>query len=186
MIRLGYGAVTLGAAELQQWFFVRSLLSSTDLPVVCTNIEMLVDEDWVPVGQRTLLIEVNGLRILPGLEADRRAAASLRDDADIIVLLAHINSAALSTYADELPDDDIILGGHQPRSMDGPELASGTIVNCSRVRGMTMAVTKMSVSSENEIVAFGGTNVQIDEHCPEDSVIAADADQVYRMCLGWR
>ena len=201
MVRTGYHAVTLGELELGQWDLVDSLLNNTALPVVCTNVEALRDGQWLPVGERYRLLEINGIRVgilgvigptqlspavirtagdrvrlLPPEEAVRAAVAEIRERTDIIVLLAHLDPQAMEQYAASLADVDVILGGHMTLPDTGPLLSTHAILNRGSTRGQLMAVTRVILSPDGRVVDFGGLNVTLDPALPEDPGVAQAAE----------
>lgn len=197
MERRGYDAVTLGELELGQWDLAESLLTHTELPVVCTNVEQLVGAEWLPVGQRHLITEVSGVKIgilsvigenqlsdhfleksgnrirrLPPMETTREVAALLREKADIVVLLAHLDPKAMEQYASTLSNVDAILGGHVTKKDEAPILVDDVIINRSGTRGQHIACTRLIISPQNKIVDFGGLNVTLKPDLPEDPAVA--------------
>ncbi|MCK4302962.1 MAG: hypothetical protein KAY24_01850 [Candidatus Eisenbacteria sp.] len=197
MERLGYAAVTLGEREFIEWTLAESLLTSRDLPVVCSNVERLVGDDWVPVGSRYQIAEVNGvrfgimsvitgdhitdrvidsaggrIRVLPPMETTREVAALLRQKADVVVLLGYLNSPLLEEYAATFEDVDVIVGGHMTRNKKKPYLVGSTIVNLSGTRGQHIGVTQLTITPKNELVKIDGENVTFTKDYPENPAVA--------------
>jgi 2',3'-cyclic-nucleotide 2'-phosphodiesterase (5'-nucleotidase family) len=222
MQRLGYDAVTLGELELRQWSLTDSLLQqATTLPLVTTNIERRVGDDWTPLGARCRLVDVDGvrvgfisvlpegrtsayaleqtkgvLRLLPALETTREVARLLkggsldgsgrsigkdearrlaREKADILVLIGYLDKQGMETYADSIPEVDIILGGVHQATDNQPVRLGHAIVNRSGDRGVAVALTDVVVSPQNEIVEFSGRTAVLGESYPEDAQVAAAA-----------
>ncbi|MCK4302961.1 MAG: hypothetical protein KAY24_01845 [Candidatus Eisenbacteria sp.] len=196
MERLGYAAVTLGEVEFERWELAESLLTHTDLPVVCTNVERQTASGWELVGNRYLIVPVNGVRVgilsvidsqlsnsviekagdrvrlLPAMETTREVARILRKKSDVVVLLAHLDYKAMEQYASSLPEVDVILGGHMTRKDTGPKKIADTIINRSGTRGQHVCITRLVVSPQNEVVDFGGLNLTLTADYPEDPVVA--------------
>ncbi len=63
MERLRYDAVALGNNEIQQWELIRPLLADSRLPIVCTNVEYEDAGVWRPIGQRSRLVDLDGVRV---------------------------------------------------------------------------------------------------------------------------
>ena len=176
-------------------------MTVASLPIVCTNVERLVGEEWVPVGERYRIVEVNGVRVgilgvideqqltdhvvektdnrvrrLPTLEAIREVAALLQLETDLIVLLAHVPSKQMEIYAASIPEVDVVLGGHVTRKDEGPVLiARDGIVNRSGSRGMHVSMTRVIISPQGEVADFGGVNVTLTKDFPEDPQVAEAA-----------
>jgi 2',3'-cyclic-nucleotide 2'-phosphodiesterase (5'-nucleotidase family) len=171
------------------------------LPIVCTNVERLVGEEWVPLGERYRIVEVTGVRVgilgvidehqftdlvmkktgnrvrrLPALEAIREVAALLQLKTDLIVLLAHVPSKHMEIYAASIPEVDVVLGGHVTRKDEGPVLIGRDgIVNRSGSRGMHVSMTRVIISPQGEVADFGGMNITLTKDFPEDPLVAEAA-----------
>ncbi|MBD3236520.1 MAG: hypothetical protein GF330_07440 [Candidatus Eisenbacteria bacterium] len=207
----GYHAVTLGELELSQWDLTRTLMEEYPLPVVCTNVEQIRDGEWIPVGETSRVVEINGirvgflsvigegqltramlekadgqLRLLAPMEITTQVAAELRQKADIVVLLAHLDPRAMEQYASVLTDVDVLVGGHVTRKDEGPRLVGGTILNRSGTRGQHMGITRLIVSPHNEIVDFGGLNLTLAPGYPEDPEVKAEVDRIVEEANDWR
>ena len=199
MARENYAGVTLGELEFRQWALTDSLLQAIDIHVICTNVEQQKGEDWVPIGEPYRIVESNGvkvgilsvisethlssfvvteadgkLRFLPPMRTTRETVALLKKKADVIILLAHLDPRSMEQYASSLPDVDLVVGGHMTRKDEGPiQLSAGeAIVNRASTRGQHVAITRMIVSPDNEVVDFGGLNVTLDPNMPEDPIVA--------------
>lgn len=202
MNRLAYAAATLGELEFRTWDLVESLMVAHPLPIVCTNVEMLKGDQWVPIGEPYRIIEVNGVRVgvmsvigkgqlsdpvvsatedrirrLEPMETTRKVAATLREKADIVVLLAHLDPRAMEQYASSLEEVDVVLGGHMTPKDEGPVLIADALVNRSGTRGAHVGITRLVVSPQSEIVDFGGLNVTLSPDFPEDPVVAEAAQK---------
>ncbi|MBM3316860.1 MAG: hypothetical protein FJY75_03310 [Candidatus Eisenbacteria bacterium] len=195
--RSGYHAVGLGKEEFLQWDLVQEWLRESPLPLVTTNVEHLVQGDWVPIGEKYRVVKVNGvnvgvvsvtsenqlppstvarhkdtLRLLPPLETTQRMVDWLRQTggAEVIVLLAEIDNDAMEQFASLLQGVDAILGGYQPRQDVTPkQVGRSAVLNRSGTRGQTVASTQLIVSPEGRVVDFGGQNVVLTEKMPEDA-----------------
>jgi len=203
MNRLGYDAVCLGEIEYSHWELVKQLMQESPLPVVSTNVEQLVDGQWVPVGEKYRILDVEGVRlgvigviseeqfttpilnkvegevrVLPPLEQIESAVAELAPVTDIIVLLAHMDSKSLEQHASLLADVDVVLGGHVTQNDDMPLQIAKAIVNRSGTRGQVLATTRLIVSPKGEVVDFGGKNVTLVPGYREDPEVLAAVNEV--------
>ena len=70
----------------------------------------------VRIGLLGLTIDVNKqpwVRYAPAVESARRAIADLKDRCDVIVALTHLTLAGDQELAEQVPEIDVILGGHE-------------------------------------------------------------------------
>jgi len=197
----GYHAVTLGELELAEWEFTRGMLAEYPLPVVCTNVEQVVDGQWSPIGERTRIVEINGIqvgfasvigegqlsqalidktagaiRLLPPMETATAAARELRAKADVVVLLAHLDPRAMEQYATILTDVDVILGGHVTQKDEAPAKIGNAIVNRSGTRGQYVAITRLILSPDDQIVDYGGVNFTLGPGYAENEAVKAEVE----------
>jgi 2',3'-cyclic-nucleotide 2'-phosphodiesterase (5'-nucleotidase family) len=203
METLKYDAVTLGELELSQLDLVQQLMEKTPLPLIDTNVEVLKDGVWVPLGEKSRVVVLNGVRvgflsliseneaspaalgtmatevrILPPTETAAAVAAELRKRADVVVLLAHVDGKTMEEYASALPDVDLIVGGHVTVKDEGPIEFGRVIVNRSGTRGQSLCSTRLIVSPEGRVVDYGGINVTLGPEFREDSTVLAQVNQV--------
>jgi 2',3'-cyclic-nucleotide 2'-phosphodiesterase (5'-nucleotidase family) len=187
--RAGYDAVTFGRQEFQDWDLTQQWMRENPIPVVCTNVEQLVEGQWVPVGQKYLITSVNGvrtgivsmitenqllpsviakqndtLRLLPPLEEVQRTVNLLREQhqAEVVVLLGMVENEAMEQFATLLHGVDVMVGGYQTRMDDGPVKLGDTLLNRAGTRGQFVALTELIVSPQGTVVEFGGQNVTLD------------------------
>jgi 2',3'-cyclic-nucleotide 2'-phosphodiesterase (5'-nucleotidase family) len=137
------------------------------------------------------------LRILPALETTREVAHLLkgtgagpssrilakdeakrmaRDRVDLLVLLGYLDKQGTQTFADSIPEIDLILGGLHQAPDASPVKLGHAIVNRSGDRGVTVAVTDVVISPRNEISEFSGRTVVLEESFPEDPQVEALAE----------
>jgi 2',3'-cyclic-nucleotide 2'-phosphodiesterase (5'-nucleotidase family) len=203
MEALKYDAVTLGELELSQLDLVQQLMEKSPIPLVESNVEVLRNGVWEPLGQKSLIATVNGvkvgflsliseneaspaalgdnaskIRILPPTETAAAVAAQLRKSADLVVLLAHVDGKTMEEYASALPDVDVIVGGHVTIKDEGPVEIGHVILNRSGTRGQSVCSTRLIVSPEGRVVDYGGINVTLGPGFREDSTVLAQVNQV--------
>ena len=202
MSRLGYDAVTLGELELRSFALTESLMTVSPLPLVCTNVEHLVNGNWEPVGSKYRLLDVDGIRvgvvsmipedlanamardyedrvrILPAMDELNKTVAMLRPQVDIIVLLAHMDGQALEQQASLMKDVDVVLGGHGTQDDRMPIQLGSVIVNRGGTRGQVVALTRLIVSPDGHIADFGGRNVTLEPSYKEDPQVLAQVEEV--------
>ncbi len=156
----------------------------------------------LPLGRtssRALEQTRDELRLLPAMETTREMARLLkrriaprqaetqqitsreeverlaRDQADLIVLLGYLDQQGMQSFADSIPEIDVILGGYRQPRDEGPQRLGHAIVNRSGNQGQIVCVTGVTLSPSNELLAFGGENVLLTKDYPEDPAVAAIA-----------
>ena len=112
------------------------------------------------------------------METTTEIANALRQQADLVVLLAHLDPRAMEQYSTVLTDVDVVVGGHVTRKDEGPHLVGNAILNRSGTRGQTVGITRLIVSPHDEIVDFGGLNLTLVPGYPEDDLVRAEVDRV--------
>ena len=144
----GFDAATLGNHEFDYgWQQARKFMETANYPIVSANIVGAHGERFA--AKPYVILHVNHLRVavigaetgdlrplstpkqlgewhtLPVVPAVREIAAKLRDDSDLIVLLAHINGQEEREVLDSAPEIPVIVSGHlhdglhQAMSRDG-------------------------------------------------------------------
>lgn len=199
--RLGYDAVSLGEHEIVNWAFCKRMMTETPLPVVSTNLEQLVAGRWVPIGERSLVVEANGveigivsaieedlvtstvlganadsIRVLPPMETLRRAIDELPSSVEAVVLLAHMSSQTLEQIASLMPGL-VVLGGHMTQDDRMPIEIGGAYVNRSGPKGAYLATTRLILSPDGRIEDVGGLSVKLDQSLREDPDVLARIEQ---------
>jgi len=199
--RAEYDAITLGKREFMAFDLVEELSAAEPLPIVCTNVEQLIDGQWVPVGAKYIMTTVAGVRVavlsmisdiqlspsviaqlddevrlLKPLDEVKRWARYVRaeEGAELVVLLAMVDHKAMEQYATLLDGIDVMVGGYATRQQIAPELVGDVILNRVGSRGQRMASTQVIISPQGEIVDFGGSNVTLGPSFPEHEEVLAD------------
>ncbi len=141
MTAAGYDALALGNREFHPWrALLRRKLGEAGFPILCANIR----DPQAPIEPHRVLdlagvrIAVFGLcvpMITPAhwarwispyvfddpVETAAWLVPSLRQEAEVVVALTHIGLEADRRLAAEIPDLDLILGGHSHTSLGAPE-----------------------------------------------------------------
>jgi 5'-nucleotidase / UDP-sugar diphosphatase len=144
----GFDAATLGNHEFDYgWMQARKFISVAKYPIVTSNLVNAAGELFTP--QPYVILKVNGLRVAviggitedlhsltnptvmgdwhttPLVAAVRKCAAEVRDKANLIVLLGHINAPEEQAILDTVPEVQVSVTGHlhdgltEARSHDG-------------------------------------------------------------------
>jgi 5'-nucleotidase/UDP-sugar diphosphatase len=144
----GYDAATLGNHEFDYgWMQARKFIETAKYPIVTANLVNAKGELFTP--KPYVILKVNELRVAviggmtedlhtltspdsmgdwhttPLVEAVRKCAAGLRGQADLVVLVAHINGNEEKTILESVPEVQVSVTGHlhngltEARSRDG-------------------------------------------------------------------
>lgn len=207
MERLGYDAVNLGEAEIENWALVKMMISEGTLPLVTTNLQVRRDGVWQLVDAPYRIVERSGLRlgilglmgdhelpewvlrsagdslrVMPMLETAGLAALPLAEEVDLMVALLAGNEADAIALATAVPELDLVVGGRGPRRMAEPDTTVGrVIINRGGSSGATLGVTWFVVSPEGKMVERGCNRVELTEDFPEDPDLARDARRVMEL-----
>ncbi|MGA3017576.1 MAG: bifunctional UDP-sugar hydrolase/5'-nucleotidase [Bryobacteraceae bacterium] len=132
----GYDAATLGNHEFDYgWMQARKFIETAKYPIVTANLVNAKGELFTP--KPYVILKVNQLRVAviggmtedlhslisnpdslgdwhttPLVEAVRKCAAELRGQADLIVLLAHINADEEQAILESVPEVQVSVTGH--------------------------------------------------------------------------
>lgn len=144
MNQMGYEAMTLGNHEFDFGYeLLRSRIADVNFPVLCANV---VDKErGRPVGEPYVILQRGGYRIgvigvttetllgetIPALASSvdvypatpvcRELAGYLRSvGCDIVIALTHQGHARDLAMAAQVPDLDVIIGGHSHTFLDAP------------------------------------------------------------------
>ncbi|MFB3778389.1 MAG: bifunctional UDP-sugar hydrolase/5'-nucleotidase [Bryobacteraceae bacterium] len=139
----GYDAQTLGNHDFDYgWQQTLKFVGMANYPTVLAN---MFDAGGAPLVKAPyIILPVNGMRVAilglltdtmnelstPALmgpwrttsvyEAARRAAAQARKEADVVVLLGHLDAAEEAVILHTIPDIAIVIGGHVHHGMQTP------------------------------------------------------------------
>jgi len=152
----GYDAATLGNHDFDYgWMQTRTFLQTATYPIVSANMVGAGGRLFTP--KPYVILHVNGLRVAvigamteelrtlstpqllgewhaaPVIEAARRYAREVRDQADLAVLLGHINGAEETGFLDNAPEIPVLVTGHIHSGLSHEVVRSGRIL--VRVKG---------------------------------------------------
>ena len=146
----GYDAATLGNHEFDYgWEQVARFVHTARYPVVTANV---VDQDGHLLASAPyVVLKANGVRVgvigellgdmiqyttpdkmgpwhaLPVVETVRKYADELRGQADLIVVLGHINDSEATQILHEAPAVSVVVSGHDHTGLRTPEEYQGRI-----------------------------------------------------------
>jgi 5'-nucleotidase/UDP-sugar diphosphatase len=143
MAAAGYTLGALGNHELNQPLAaLQALLAKTPIPLLCANAT--VTATGQPLATPSLVRQAgplriavfglltrdaadypaarDGLRIENEIQAARRMASELRAQADIVIAVSHAGRPTDERIAAEVPEIDVIVGGHSHSRLPSGEL----------------------------------------------------------------
>ncbi len=148
MNAMGYDALTVGQAELQQGLdTLRKRALEASFPILSCNL--VIGQDDQPIfdpyavvlrgGIRFGIIGVSEadmgwldslteVRILDPLASVRRILPEVRAQSDVVILLSHLGLEGDKSLAQAEPRIDIIVGGRTRQILDEPVLVGGTVI----------------------------------------------------------
>jgi 5'-nucleotidase/UDP-sugar diphosphatase len=168
---LGFDVSTLGNHEFDYgWPQVRKFMQTAKYPIVTSNIvdgqgKLFTEKPYV-------ILKVNGLRVavigamtdtlktlttpnLLGewhttalLETARKYAAEVKDQADLIVLLAHITTQEETRFLHDVPEFNVIVSGHSHVGM--PQALAQDNRMVVRVKGYGEEVGRLDLKVDTE------------------------------------
>ncbi len=149
--RFGYDAATLGNHEFDYgWPLIPKYLRAARFPIVSANV---VDpQGRLLTGRAYVIRNVKGIRVavigaimgsllsyatpermgpwraLPPIDAVRKYAAELRPQADLIVVLAHLELAEQPELLRSVPDLGVIIAGHVHGALESAREQDGRVL----------------------------------------------------------
>lgn len=206
MGRLGVDAITLGTRELALWPTMSELMATGEIPVVCSNLWEMKDGARHAVGERSKIIEVNGIKVgLIGLidgESVAKAHASgqaasapefqfddplqtalslvpqLSAECDLVVLMSAMPARETDDLIAQVPGVDIALYGNQPNWNQEGAKRGETIVQQTGTRGQYLGRLLLIIDPDGEIVDYGAVNRLVDNEFGIDEELRAEIDEV--------
>jgi 5'-nucleotidase / UDP-sugar diphosphatase len=147
---MGFDANVLGNHEFDYtWRKIPEFIAASNFPTVTANVvneagELLAPEPYVILERDGLRIAVIGVlmedldrvtkgnqrgpwRLLPAAETARKYARRLRDDVDLVVVLAHLFDDEELEILEGVPEIDVLVGGHNHRGQTRPNVVDGRI-----------------------------------------------------------
>ena len=199
----GYDAATLGNHEFDYgWMQARKFIATAKYPIVTANLVNAKGELFTP--KPYVILKVNELRVAviggmteelhtltnpdsmgdwrttPLVEAVRKCAAELRGQADLIVLLAHIDLKEEQAILESVPEVQVSVTGHihtgltEARSHDGRVLV--------RVRGYGVELGRLDLKVDTATHKLADWKWK---RIPVDSTKTAPAADVAALVDNW-
>ncbi len=166
----GYDAASLGNHEFDYGLpQARKFLQTAKYPIVTAN---LVNRSGQLFTKPYVILRVNGLRVavigamtddlaslttsklledvhtLPVVATVRKCAAELRDNSDLIVLVAHLTGAEETEFLNSAPEIPVLITGHIHRGFDQPLTKDGRLM--VRVKGYGEELGRLELKVDTE------------------------------------
>ena len=107
--------------------------------------------------------------------AARQTAALLRDSADVLVALTHLTLEQDVRLAEEIPDLDLVLGGHEHDNVLVRRGSGRTAIAKADANARTVWVHRLRIHPDSDSTALDSRLVDVTEALPEDPETAAAA-----------
>jgi hypothetical protein len=197
MNRIGYDAMTLGERELR--FGVERYLGAgvEAPPVVLTNLYRRTDGGAAPVGRRSLVRDIGGVRVgvfgildsgvllksetstqftLGDVFGETEAVVSELESegAEIIVMLSQVELAVTDSLLRRVPGIDVVAMGHPTAQTRLTHMTVGnTIVVQAGTRGQNLGYLDLTIDPSGEIVEYAGRSVPLEKQIRDDPSVVA-------------
>jgi len=181
----GFDAATLGNHDFDYgWMQARRFLQTATYPIVSAN---MVDAEGGLFTQKPyVILHVNGLRVAvigamteelrtlstpkllqqwhaaPVIDAARKYAMEVRDQADLVVLLGHINGEEENQFlsAREIP---VLVTGHLHAGLEHPKVRDGRILVRVKSYGEELGRLDLKVDTEKKApVSWSWKRIPVD------------------------
>ena len=167
----GFDAATLGNHDFDYgWMQTRGFIRDAKYPIVSAN--MVGAEGRLFTPKPYVILRVNGLRVAvigamteelrtlstpklmgewhaaPVIETARKYATELHDEADLIVLLGHINGAEENQFLSLAPEIPVLVTGHIHTGLEHEVVRGGRIL--VRVKGYGEELGRLELKVDTE------------------------------------
>ncbi|MBD3337379.1 MAG: hypothetical protein GF355_17845 [Candidatus Eisenbacteria bacterium] len=196
MEELGTAAIAMGERELELWDQTREFVQRGTIPFVSCNLKRINAEGRSePLVEPYVLRTVNGvpmafIGVIGGsqftaadvpedmgvvyedpLDALPPVVDAVRDRAELVVLLAHMDGRHTEELVQKVEGIDVAFVGHRARPEKEPHWVEGVIVNEAGIRGQWAGITRLIVSRDGEVLDWGGRNRPLDSTIPPNESI---------------
>jgi len=193
---MGYDAFCVGESELE--FGTEFLLDAareTKVPLVGANLVyhktrktvvqpyVIAKRAKVKVGIVGLLDDVlimpeaegesDSLVVLDPIETAKKLIPSLKKKVDVVVVLAHMGFAKCTKLANEVPEIDVLVSGHNPGVSMEARKEGNALLMMSGTKGQYVGRLVLKLSGKKGIASFDGTLVSLDGRIRESKLVNA-------------
>jgi len=120
---------------------------------------------------------VGGVRVEDPLVVALRLTATLRDEGDMLIVLSHMGIAEDRELAREVPDIDVIVGGHNHNLYAQPVMVGDVAIVQAGDRGRWLGRMDLACS-RGRMVRTRYQMLSMDTAEPQDPAVAADVSRV--------
>jgi 2',3'-cyclic-nucleotide 2'-phosphodiesterase (5'-nucleotidase family) len=191
---MGYDAFCVGESELE--FGTEFLLDAareTKVPLVSANLVyhrngktvvqpyVIARRAKVKVGIVGLLDNVlvlpqpegesDSLVVLDPIETARKLIPPLKKRVDVVVVLAHMGFAKSTKLANEVPEIDVLVSGHNPGVLMEGRKEGNALVMESGLKGQYVGRLTLKLAGKKGIVSSDGTLVALDGRIQESKLV---------------
>ncbi|HSW48859.1 MAG TPA: bifunctional UDP-sugar hydrolase/5'-nucleotidase [Bryobacteraceae bacterium] len=197
----GYDAQTLGNHDFDYgWQQTLKFVEIANYPTVLAN---MVDAGGAPLVKASyIILPVNGLRVAviglltdtmkelstPALmgpwrttsvyEAARRTAAQARKEADVVVLLGHLDAVEEAVILHTIPDIAIVIGGHVHHGMQAPLSEGDRVMVRLQAYGEELGRLEAVVDKRTKrLASWSWKRLPVDEQAPVAEDVAREVQQ---------
>jgi 5'-nucleotidase/UDP-sugar diphosphatase len=118
-----------------------------------------------------------GIRVEDPLMVARRLTPSLREKGDMLIVLSHMGIADDRELAREIPDIDLIVGGHNHNLYAQPVMVGNVAIVQAGERGRWLGRMDLACS-HGRMVRTGYQMLSMDAAVPQDPEVAAEVARV--------
>jgi len=120
---------------------------------------------------------VGGVSVEDPLVVARRLTATLREEGDMLIVLSHMGIAEDRELAREIPDIDLIVGGHNHNLYARPVMVGDVAIVQAGERGRWLGRMDLACS-RGRMVRTGYQILSMNAVVPQDPLVAADVGRV--------
>jgi 2',3'-cyclic-nucleotide 2'-phosphodiesterase (5'-nucleotidase family) len=198
MSGLRYDVITVGERELAHGIdYVKKAVAGKAFQVVCANLVgtngKAVFKPYVVKEYAGLKVAVFGLvgedllkNIPPGseraplkatvmnpLETAQKLVPTLRKEADLIVLLAHMQVAEVQRLAEEVKGIDEIVCGHNPGDLPKPDRIQDTFLMRAGNQGQKLGKLRLLIDANGVISDYNADVLSLGDAITKDPAVDA-------------
>lgn len=182
----GFDAATLGNHDFDYgWIQARHFLQTATYPIVSAN--MVDAQGRLFTEKPYVILHVNGLRVAvigamteelrtlstpkllqqwhaaPVIEAARKYAMQVRDQADLVVLLGHINGEEENQFLSVAREIPVLVTGHLHTGLEHPRVRDGRILVRVKSYGEELGRLDLKVDTEKKApVSWSWKRIPVD------------------------
>jgi 2',3'-cyclic-nucleotide 2'-phosphodiesterase (5'-nucleotidase family) len=196
--RFGYDAATLGNHDFDYgWQMIPKYLRTARFPIVSANVadaggRLLTGRAYVIRSVKGIRVALIGVimgnllsystpermgpwRALPVVETVRKYAAEVRDRADLVVVLAHLELAEQPELLQGVPEAEVIIAGHVHGALESALEKDGRLLVRSASYGRELGRLDLKLDlPARKIAAWSWKRIPVDSRAiPADRDVAA-------------